>query len=371
MSAQTDEAGLLFEPLRFGAIEAPNRIFMAPLTRNRANHTGDVPTEMNARYYAQRASAGLLIAEATQISPQGKGYAFTPGIYSDAQVAGWKLVTGAVHEAGGRIVLQLWHVGRISHPSLQPGGALPVAPSAIAFKSQVFDGNGFVDCVTPRALEVSELPAIIDDYRRAARNAIAAGFDGVEIHSANGYLLDQFLKTKSNERTDEYGGSVENRARFPLAVVKAVCDEIGSDRVGIRIAPLTRFGDVDDEAPAETFGYYVDRLSEHKLAYLHVIEGQTGGSRDLPGVDYADLRRRFAGAYIGNNGYNRQLAIESLAAGRVDAVAFGVQFLANPDLVERLRLNAPLNKPDQATFYGGGEHGYVDYPFLDSAVVTA
>ncbi len=371
MSAQQDETGLLFEPLRLGALEVPNRIFMAPLTRNRADHSGDVPTELNARYYAQRATAGLLVTEATQISPQGKGYAFTPGIYSDAQVAGWKRVTEAVHRADGRIVLQLWHVGRVSHPSLQPGGALPVAPSAVAFTAQVFDGTRFVDCPTPRALERAELPGIVDDYGRAARNAMAAGFDGVEIHAANGYLLDQFLKSKSNVRTDEYGGSVENRARFPLAVVEAVCDAIGSDRVGIRIAPLTQFGDVDDESPADTFGYFVDRLSEFQLAFMHVIEGRTGGSRDVPGVDYADLRRRFAGAYVGNNGYTRELAIRSLAAGRVDAVAFGVPFLANPDLVERLRLNAPLNAPDKATFYGGDEHGYVDYPFLDRAVVTA
>jgi N-ethylmaleimide reductase len=371
MSVDPTSAHLLFEPLKLGAIEAPNRIFMAPLTRNRANHLGDVPTEMNALYYQQRATAGLLIAEATQISPQGKGYQDTPGIYSDAQVAGWKLVTDAVHKKGGRIVLQLWHVGRISHPTLQPGGALPVAPSAIAFESKIFNENTFMECVTPRALRADELPGILDDFRRAAKNAIAAGFDGVEIHSANGYLLDEFLKDKSNQRTDEYGGSVENRVRFPLEVVRAVCDAVGHDRVGIRIAPQTHFGDVDDSAPATTFGHYVDRLREFDLAYLHVIEGETGGSRTIPGVDYMDLRRRFGGPYIGNNGYTRELAIESIAAGRVDAVAFGVAYLANPDLVERLRLDAPLNAPDQATFYGGGEHGYVDYAFLDTAAANA
>jgi N-ethylmaleimide reductase len=228
-----------------------------------------------------------------------------------------------------------------------------------------------MECVTPRALRADELPGILDDFRRAAKNAIAAGFDGVEIHSANGYLLDEFLKDKSNQRTDEYGGSVENRVRFPLEVVRAVCDAVGHDRVGIRIAPQTHFGDVDDSAPATTFGHYVDRLREFDLAYLHVIEGETGGSRTIPGVDYMDLRRRFGGPYIGNNGYTRELAIESIAAGRVDAVAFGVAYLANPDLVERLRLDAPLNAPDQATFYGGGEHGYVDYAFLDTAAANA
>ena len=368
MSAQPSSDAVLFESLRLGAIEVNNRIFMAPLTRNRANHEGDVPTEMNARYYEQRATAGLIIAEATQISPQGKGYAWTPGIYNDAQIAGWKLVTDAVHRKNGKIVLQLWHVGRVSHPSLQPGGELPVAPSAVAFSSKVYDGNGFVDCVTPRALRADELPGIVDDYRRAANNAIAAGFDGVEIHAANGYLLDEFLKDKSNRRTDDYGGSIENRVRFPIEVVEAVCRAIGSDRVGIRIAPQTHFADVDDSAPAETFGHFVDRLSKFKLAFMHVIEGETGGSRDLPGVDYTDLRRRFGGPYVANNGYSRELAIESIAAGRIDAVAFGVKFLANPDLVERFRIDAPLNTPDQATFYGGGEHGYVDYPFLDVAV---
>ena len=367
MTAQPSSSDLLFRPLRVGAIDAANRIFMAPLTRNRAAHDGDVPHELNARYYAQRASAGLIIAEATQISPQGKGYAFTPGIYSDAQIAGWKLVTDAVHAAGGKIVLQLWHVGRISHPSLQPGGALPVAPSAIAFASQVFDGEKFVDCVTPRALRADELPGIVDDYRRATRNALAAGFDGVEVHAANGYLLDQFLKDSANRRDDAYGGSIDNRLRFPLEVVRAVVEVAGADRVGIRIAPQTHFGDVEDSTPAETFGAFVDRLSELRLAYLHVIEGETGGSRDVPGVDYVALRKRFAGVYVANNGYDRALAIAALEAGRVDAVAFGVPFLANPDLVERFRRDAPLNTPDQATFYGGGEAGYTDYPTLEVA----
>lgn len=364
-------ADALFRHLAVGAIAVPNRVFMAPLTRSRARHDGDVPTEINARYYAQRATAGLLISEATQVSPQGKGYAHTPGIYSDDQVAGWKLVTEAVHAAGGRIVLQLWHVGRVSHPTLQPGGQLPVAPSAVAFKSTVYNDTGFVDCVTPRALRADELPGIVADFRKGAQNAIEAGFDGVEVHAANGYLLDEFLKDKSNRRTDEYGGSVENRSRFPLMVVREVVDAIGRERVGIRIAPQTHFADVDDSAPAETFGYFVDRLSELGLAYMHVIEGETGGSRELPGVDYGDLRRRYTGVYVANNGYDRKLAIESIEAGRVDAVAFGVPFIANPDLVQRFRVGASLNTADKNLFYGGDERGYVDYPFLETAGVSA
>lgn len=367
MAQDQTSAAPLFEPLHLGAIAAKNRIFMAPLTRSRADHDGDVPNAINARYYAERASAGLIIAEATQISQQGKGYAYTPGIYSDAQIAGWKLVTDAVHAAGGKIVLQLWHVGRISHSSLQPGGELPVAPSAVAFSSKTYNDTGFVDCPTPRALRADELPGIVDDFRKGAKNAIAAGFDGVEVHSANGYLLDQFLKDKSNTRTDDYGGSIENRVRFPLAVVAGVCEAIGNDRVGIRIAPETHFGDVGDSNPAALFDYYVDRLNELKLAYVHVIEGETGGSRDLGGVDYVALRKHIATTYIGNNGYTREMAIEAIAAGRVDAVAFGVLFLANPDLVERFRTGAELNKPDPETFYGGDEHGYTDYPTLEVA----
>ena len=367
MSQDHASATPLFQSLRLGAIDAKNRVFMAPLTRSRAEHDGDVPNATNARYYAQRASAGLIIAEATQISQQGKGYAYTPGIYTDAQIAGWKIVTDAVHAAGGKIVLQLWHVGRVSHSSLQPGGELPVAPSAIAFESKTYNDTGFVDCPTPRALRVDELPGIVEDFRQAAKNAIAAGFDGVEVHSANGYLLDQFLKGKSNTRTDAYGGSIENRVRFPIAVVAAVCEAIGSDRVGIRIAPETHFGDVGDSNPAALFEHYVDRLNELELAFVHVIEGETGGSRELGGIDYVALRERIATKYVANNGYTREMAIDAITAGRVDAVAFGVPFLANPDLVERFRIGAELNTPDQSTFYGGDVHGYTDYPTLELA----
>jgi N-ethylmaleimide reductase len=367
---QRPSAGL-FDSYRLGALELPNRIVMAPLTRSRARHADNAPTEMNARYYAQRATAGLIVAEATQISQQGQGYAYTPGIYSQAQVAGWKLVTDAVHAANGRIYLQLWHVGRISHPSLQPGGALPVAPSAVQPKAQVYNNEGYVDCVTPRALRVDELPGIVEDFRAATRNALDAGFDGVEVHAANGYLLDEFLKDGPNRRTDEYGGSIRNRVRFPLEVIAAVAEIAGPARVGVRISPVSPAGDAFDSKPAETFGHFTDELNGIGVAYLHVIEGATAGPRDIPGIDYADLRRRFHGTYMANNGYTRELALETIASGRADLIAFGIPFLANPDLVERLARDAPLNAPDADTFYGGGERGYTDYPFLDAQVVTS
>ncbi len=371
MSKETgpNDADVLFRPLRVGALDVPNRIFLAPLTRSRAG-AGDVPTDLNVLYYVQRASAGLEIAEATQISPQGKGYAHTPGIYSAAQVAGWKKVTDAVHAAGGTIALQLWHVGRVSHPTIQENGALPVAPSAIQPKTQVYNDEGFVDAVEPRALRADELPGIVEDFRAATRNAIAAGFDAVEVHAANGYLLDEFLKTGANVRTDEFGGSAANRARFPLQVVDAVAEVIGKDRVGVRISPVSPAGGISDGNPSETFGYFVAELSKRGIAYLHVIEGATGGPRDLPGVDYTALRRAFAGPYVANNSYDRSLAIEAVRDGKIDAIAFGVPFIANPDLVERLRLDAPLNDADESTFYGGDAHGYTDYPALETSART-
>jgi len=365
-STSDDTSKKLFEPIKMGALALENRVFMAPLTRSRASAADDAPIDMNVEYYAQRASAELIIAEATQISQQGKGYAFTPGIYTDPQIAGWRRVTDAVHAKGGKIVLQLWHVGRVSHPTLQPDGGLPVAPSALSFASKVYNNVGFVDCVTPRALEPSELRGIVDDYKRGARNAIAAGFDGVEVHSANGYLLDEFLRDSANKRTDDYGGTIENRMRFPLAAIAGVIEEIGADRVGVRISPVTPFGDVWDSDPAQTFGAYAERLSELGIAFLHVIEGSTGGPRDFGNFDYADVRRRFAGPYVANNGYDRALAIEAVASGRVDAVAFGRLYIANPDLVERLRQNAPLNEPIADAFYGGDVRGYTDYPTLDA-----
>jgi len=358
----------LFTPARFGELELPNRVVMAPLTRNRALPDGDVPHALNARYYAQRASAGLIISEATQISPEGKGYAWTPGIHSEAQVAGWRQVTDAVHAEGGRIVLQLWHVGRISHTSLQPGGRAPVAPSAIAAQSHTYDGTGFVPTSTPRALEAVEIPRIVADYRAAAVNARSAGFDGVELHAANGYLIDQFLRDGSNRRDDAYGGPVENRVRLLVEVLEAITDVWSPGRVGIRFSPFSGANDIADSDPMTTFGHAVERVSGFGLAYLHMVEGQLRETRDSgPGNDIAALRSRFDGAYIANNGYDRQSAIEAVGSGAADAVAFGRPFIANPDLPARLAQDAPLNAPDEATFYGGGEQGYVDYPALDQS----
>jgi N-ethylmaleimide reductase len=363
----------LFDPAQAGDLQLKNRVVMAPLTRNRA--PGNVPNPMMARYYAQRASAGLLITEATPVSAQGQGYAQVPGIYTDAQFKGWRGVTDAVHAQGGHIVVQLWHVGRISHVSLQPGGAAPVAPSAIAANAKTFiieDGAGrFVPVSTPRALELAELPGIVDDYRRAARTARgAAGFDGVEVHGANGYLLDQFLKRGANQRTDAYGGSIENRARLLLEVMQAVVSEIGGGRTGIRLAPVTPANDIHDPEPQPLFEYVVRALAPLGLAYIHVVEGATGGAREVEGrpFDYEALRRAYReaggrGAWMVNNGYNADLANQALGTG-ADLVAFGRPFIANPDLVERLRYGAALNAPDVSTFYGGAEKGYTDYPTL-------
>jgi len=356
-------ASKLFEPYKLGPITLPNRIVMAPLTRNRAA-PGEVPGPLAADYYGQRASAGLLITEASQISQQGQGYQDTPGIFSKQQIAGWRAVTDRVHERGGRIFIQLWHVGRISHTSLQPNGGAPVAPSAIRAKTKTFIGGQFTEVSEPRALELSEIPGIIDDYRRATANALEAGFDGVEIHAANGYLLDQFAKDGANKRTDAYGGSIENRARLILEVAKAIVGEAGAERTGIRISPVTPANDVSDSNPQPLFDYIVDGLNAQKLVYIHVVEGSTGGPRDFAPFDYGSLRRRFNGAYIANNGYDLKLANEVLASDAADLIAFGKPFISNPDLVERLKRNAPLNAADKATFYGGGAKGYTDYPTL-------
>ncbi len=362
----------LFEPTHAGDIALANRIAMAPLTRNRAPDA--IPTELTATYYAQRATAGLIISEATAISPEGQGYADVPGLYGTEQLDGWKKVTRAVHEAGGKIVVQLWHVGRISHTSLQPGHAKPVAPSAIrAHAKTVLLKDGvptFTDTSEPRALDAEELPRIVQDYRHAARNAIAAGFDGVEIHAANGYLIDQFLKTGANQRTDDYGGSIKNRARLLLEVTRAIVDEIGGGRTGIRLSPVTPANDIVDENPQPLFDYVVRELGKLGLAYVHIIEGATGGPRELPDrpFDYAELRNAYRaaggkGAWMVNNGYDRALAEAALANG-VDIVAFGRPFISNPDLVERLKQNAPLNELNRDTLYGGGAKGYTDYPTL-------
>jgi N-ethylmaleimide reductase len=357
----------LFRPAVFGPYELKNRIVMAPLTRSRAV-AGDIPGPLAAEYYRQRASAGLIVTEATQISPQGKGYAFTPGIYNDAQVAEWKKTTDAVHEAGGRIFVQLWHVGRISHPSLQPDGGLPVAPSAVKPEGKAFTETGFQAFVTPRALELAEIPGVIEQYRVAAKCAKAAGFDGVEIHAANGYLLDQFLRDGSNRREDAYGGSVENRCRLLLEVTAAVTEIWDPQQVGVRLSPISPANDIADSDPAPLFAHAVGELNKFGLLYLHMIEGATGGARRVAGgFDLQILRRLFNGLYIGNNGYDRAMALSSREEGLVDFVAFGKLYIANPDLVRRLESAAPLNELDGDTLYGGGAKGYTDYPFLDGA----
>jgi N-ethylmaleimide reductase len=356
----------LFSPYLLGDIPLANRVVMAPMTRNRAAG-GFVPGPLAADYYAQRASAGLIIAEAAQISQQGQGYQDTPGIYDADQVEGWRRVTGAVHEAGGRIFLQLWHVGRVSHAVLQPGGGPPVAPSAIRARAKTFVNNAFVDVSEPRALEIGELPGILDDYRRAAANAVAAGFDGVEVHAANGYLLDQFAKDGANQRTDAYGGSIENRARLMLEAAEAVSREIGAGRTGVRISPVTPSNGVSTSDAQPLFEHIVEGLDALRLVYLHVVEGATGGPRDIAPFDYGALRKRFKNAYIANNGFDLALAEAHLAADAADLIAFGRPFIANPDLVERLRTGAPLAALDQATLYGGGAEGYTTYPALAAA----
>ncbi|AUU05902.1 alkene reductase [Raoultella planticola] len=353
----------LFQPYDLGPITLANHIVMAPLTRNRAG-AGLVPNELAATYYAQRATAGLLITEATQISAQAQGYQDTPGIYTQAQIDGWRKVTDAVHAKGGRIFVQLWHVGRISHVDLQPGGAAPVAPSAIRAGSKTFVNNGFTDVSEPRALELQEIPGIIDDFRKAAANAIAAGFDGVEIHGANGYLLEQFLKDGANQRNDEYGGSVENRARLLLEVTAAVKDEIGAERTGVRISPVSPANAISCSDPQPQYDYLAEQLDALGIVYLHVVEGATGGSRDVSPFDYDALRRRFKNTWIGNNGYDLALASTQLAQGKADLFAFGRPFISNPDLVERLKTGAPLAPLNPETLYGGGAQGYTDYPSL-------
>jgi N-ethylmaleimide reductase len=356
----------LFQPFTLGDLTLPNRIVMAPLTRNRATPGTDAANDLTATYYRQRASAGLIISEGTQVSPQGQGYLQTPGLYSPAQIAGWKTVTDTVHAAGGRMFAQIWHVGRVSHESLLNGGA-PVAPSAIAAKSKTYIAGGFADVTPPRALTLDEIPGVVGEYADAAANALKAGFDGVEIHGANGYLIDQFLKDGANQRQDAYGGSAENRVRFGLEVVDAILKVFPKTRLGIRLSPVSPANDTVTSDPSEVFGLFVSELSKRGIAFIHVVEGATGGPRDNVPFDWVALRKAFSGAYIANNGYTRDLAIDAVRDGKADLVAFGKAFIANPDLVERLRLGAPLNELDRATLYGGGEKGYVDYPALADA----
>ena len=360
---------LLFRPLTVGALEVPNRVFMAPLTRMRATPPGDVPNELMLEYYRQRASAGLLIAEGTQISPQGKGYMDTPGIYSDEQVAGWRKITDAVHEAGGRIALQLWHVGRVSHESFHDGRP-PVSASAMPYRNRTTvrgeDGAPTrVNCPAPRALELDEIVRTIDDYGRATVNAREAGFDAVEIHGAHGYLIHQFLSATSNDRTDAYGGSMEDRARFALEVVDAVVGAWDAQHVGMRISPLGIFNGLDDSAGQPMGLHLAAELARRGLAFLHLSEPDWAGGPELDDTFRTQLRAAFPGVIVGAGNYTVEKADRLIEAGYVDAAAFGRQFISNPDLPARLRAGAPLNEPDLATFYGGGARGYTDYPSLD------
>ncbi|MBU8974556.1 MULTISPECIES: alkene reductase [unclassified Lysobacter] len=364
-------AELLFSPTRIGAIEVSNRIAMAPLTRSRAGMDG-VHTPLAVEYYRQRASAGLIITEATNISRQGRGYAYTPGIYTDAQRDAWARVTDAVHAEGGKIVMQLWHVGRMSHVSMQENGIAPVAPSAIQAGGNVFTENGFEVPSMPRALTLDEIAAVIEDYRTAALRAREAGFDGVEVHAANGYLLEQFLRDSTNVREDRYGGSIENRARLPIEVVEAVAGVWGADRVGLRLSPLsTAVGNTPlDSTPVETHGYLARQLGHLGLAYLHGVEGQLHDGNGADAFDFQALRAAFGGTYIANNGYDRQSAIDAMSAGRADMIAFGKPFIGNPDLVAKLRANAPLFEAPASAFFGGGAEGYTVFsgtPDLASA----
>ncbi|MBS0506269.1 MAG: alkene reductase [Proteobacteria bacterium] len=366
----------LFDPIQAGDLHLANRIAMAPLTRNRSPQA--VPGDMAVTYYAQRASAGLLITEATAISAQGQGYSDVPGLYDSEQLRGWKKVTQAVHAQGGKIVSQLWHVGRVSHCSLQPGNAAPVAPSAVRAlaKTYVVDGSTgqgqFMATSSPRALKAEELPDIVHTYAAAARNAVrSAGFDGVELHGANGYLLDQFLKDGANHRRDDYGGAVANRVRLTLEVTRAVVEAVGGGRVGIRLSPVTPANDIYDSQPQPLFEHLARELAPLGLAYVHVVEGSTGGPREVEGrpFDYAAFKAAYRdaggrGAWMVNNGYDRAMALQAVASGHADMVAFGRAFISNPDLVLRLRREAPLNEWDRATFYGGGAKGYIDYPAL-------
>ncbi len=358
----------LLETLEIGDLKLKNRMIMAPLTRNRAGD-GNVPQDINKLYYTQRATAGLIISEASQISPYAQGYPSTPGIHSTSQVAGWQAITKSVHNQGGLMFIQLWHVGRISHPSLLPNNAQPVAPSAIQPKGEAVTYDGMQAFVTPHALTTDEIQDIIADYVSAAKNANAAGFDGIEIHAANGYLIDEFLRDGSNTRTDDYGGSLENRMRLLDEVITAVKEVWPPSRIGVRLSPENQFNDIRDSQPQTTFTAVVGMLNKHDLAYLHVLEGDMLGSERK--VDYAELRKSFTGFYMANNGYTKTTAEESLNSGNADMIAFGQLFLANPDLVERFAQNSDLNEPDQSTFYGGDEKGYTDYPALQQDKISA
>jgi N-ethylmaleimide reductase len=367
--AQPEQHPTLHSPVQVGPYTLRNRMVMAPMTRNRAV-TGNVPSDLAVTYYAQRASAGLIVTEGTQVSPQGVGYPGTPGIHDEAQIAGWRRVTDAVHERGGRIFAQLWHVGRISHPLLQPGGAQPVAPSALAAEGQTFTSEGPKPFGMPRALELEEIPGVVEQFAHGARSALASGFDGVEIHGANGYLVDQFLRDGTNHRTDAYGGPVENRARFLLEVTEAVAGVWGAERVGVRLSPTGSFNSMIDSDPAATFGYAARALDRFGLAYLHAVE-PLARTPEMPAPVAPELRSLFHGPFILNGGYDLATGNAALAAGEADLISFGVLFLANPDLPERFAEGAALNPPDRNTFYQGGERGYIDYPTREAVAAGA
>jgi len=356
----------LLSPFQLGPYTLPNRVVMAPLTRNRAG-LENIPGPMNVTYYTQRASAGLIITEASQVSPTGIGFPFTPGIHSSKQIAGWKLVTDAVHSCKGKIFLQLWHVGRISHPSMQPGGKLPVAPSAITPSGYALTYEGPRPFVAPRALKTEEIPNIVEEFRKGAENALAAGFDGVEIHGGFGYLIDQFVRDCTNKRIDQYGGSIKNRARFLLEVTEAVISVWGADRVGLRISPSSTYNCMHDSDPIAVFSYVVNALNCFRLAYLHIAEANADDIRyGTKVIETAHFRQIFRGKLMVNGGYNKERGDAAISSGMADLVSFGTLFLANPDLPERFRLNASLNLPDPSTFYGGNERGYTDYPALQN-----
>jgi len=353
----------LFLPFETGPLKFKNRIIMAPLTRSRADEDGN-PTPMMKEYYSQRAGAGMIISEATNISKEAVGYMKTPGIWSEEQILGWKIITDEVHQKGGTIFCQLWHCGRISHSDLQPDGDAPVSASEIGADADVFTSDGMKKSSTPRALKTEEIPRLISDYVHAATCAKKAGFDGVEVHSANGYLLHQFISDSSNKREDQYGGSIENRCRLTLEVIKAVTKVWGEERVAVRFGPVSPFNGVETSEPQKTYEYMLDTLNELSLAYVHVIEGKTGGDRDYGDFDYKKFRDHYKGTYMANNNYDLDLALKKRENNTADLICFGRPFIANPDLVERYKKGADLNEIDSDTLYQGGKKGYTDYPFL-------
>ena len=353
----------LFDPIQIGDMQLANRIVMAPLTRSRSQ--GLLPGPMAVEYYRQRASAGLIISEGTQITSEGQGYLDTPGIHSKEQIAAWKKVTDAVHAEGGKIAVQLWHVGRISHTVFQPNGQAPVSSTARVAKGKTFTAEGFLDVSAPRALATSELPSVVASFVHAARCAMDAGFDAIEVHGANGYLIDQFLRDSINDRQDDYGGSIENRARLLTEVMTAIATAIGNGRTGLRLSPVTPVNDAQQDSHAQAlFNHVADELAPLKLAFVDIVEGQTGGPRDVAPFDYAAMRARIKVPWAANNGYTREMALAAIASGEADLIAFGRAFISNPDLVRRLRLNAPLQALDRATLYGGDARGYIDYAAL-------